>query len=77
MRNTKTKDQYKKCFLCNSIAVAMYYFDKGCMYNKQQVQCLCEYHIHKARPLGSMVLLRNTINDFNPPNTILFSRQMK
>ncbi len=59
------KDQYKKCSLCDSIAQAMYYLDKGCVCNTQQVQCFCEYHIEKAMPIGSMILLRNNVNDFS------------
>jgi hypothetical protein len=63
-----------KCTLCDSEAIAVYYFDKGCVCNKSTTQPLCEHHIRKSTPIGSMELIEDLTLDNKFSNSINISR---
>jgi len=52
-----------KCILCDSKAIAVYYFSKGCVCNSNQIQPLCEHHIYKATPIETMQLIKDLTVD--------------
>jgi hypothetical protein len=41
-----------KCNLCNDEAIAIFYFNNGCICNEKNTQPLCLHHAHKSRPAG-------------------------
>ncbi len=52
------------CHLCDSKAVAIYFFNEGCICAKDKVQPLCEHHIYKATPIESMEFIKDlTLNE--------------
>lgn len=42
-----------KCLLCEDLAIAIWYFRKGCLCNASREQPLCLHHSVKSRPVGS------------------------
>jgi hypothetical protein len=47
------------CVMCGDPAVALYRMEKGCVCRPDdREQALCQQHIVKATPLGSMELVR-------------------
>jgi succinate dehydrogenase/fumarate reductase-like Fe-S protein len=59
-----------KCTLCDAEAIAIYYFDKGCVCSKKQMQPLCEHHIYKATPINGMKLIKDLTIDHEYSNFI-------
>jgi hypothetical protein len=55
----ENKDQKYQCRFEDGPAVALFYFDKGCVCHPEDLlQWLCEHHIHRATPIGGMELVR-------------------
>lgn len=66
-----------KCLLCNSDAIGIFAFSRGCVCNPATVQPLCLHHVHKATPAsgGSMELAEDLTVD--GAFTIHWERQKK
>lgn len=53
------KDSAIQCRFLDGPAVALFTLDQGCAcYPDDREQWLCEHHMHRATPLGSMRLVR-------------------
>lgn len=54
-----------KCHLCDSLAVAVFYFSQGCYCNNMPVQPLCSQHAYKS---GSTCGTKELIKDLTTDN---------
>lgn len=54
---TEAQREDSKCIFCGQFAIAIYYFDEGCVAKSNKVQALCFQHENKAQPVNNMKLL--------------------
>ncbi len=52
-----------KCHLCDAEAIAIFYFNKGCICNKDHWQPLCCHHTYRSQPIGTMELFEDLTLD--------------
>jgi hypothetical protein len=54
-----------KCSLCDTEAVAVFHFSRGCHCSSEPIQALCLHHAHKSGPPsgGTMELIEDLTID--------------
>ena len=60
-----------KCHLCDTEAIAIFCFTKGCYCDKTEIQPLCLHHAYKSGPNndGAMILLEDLSIEKNLAST--------
>ena len=49
-----------KCYLCDDLAVAIFYFSNGCYHYDSKIQSLCAHHSYNSEPrYGTMELIQD------------------